>query len=308
MGGHWGIVKILLEQEGVNPDHADTFYDRTPLSLAAERGHEGIVKILLEREGVNPGQAGTKYGRTPLSLAAEKGHSGIVKILLEQEGVNPDHADTLYDRTPLSWAAEGGHMGIVKILMERKDVCTVMPDNTNQTLQPPALSVEHDAVVSIPWARGNGNRAAVDRGSPTSLPPSPVTRDECVVGMQPRSHDSNTNMTDFDSPPEPLPAAHYQQPRLLDPGDSIPKPADSGPSIQSPRWPQFLSIWPPEPRYTPRGTDAHPNTQSFLPFAVDRFFIIASFICLFALFLYILPSSSLDIFSFRKYLPSERLA
>jgi len=132
--GHEGIVKILLEREDVNPDQADTGSGRTPLSWAARGGYEGIVKMLLERGGVNPDQADTKSGRTPLSWAAKKGHEGIVKMLLEREGVNPDQADTRYGRTPLSWAAEGGHEGIVKMLTDRKDVCTAMPDNTNQTL------------------------------------------------------------------------------------------------------------------------------------------------------------------------------
>jgi len=341
--GHEGIVKMLLQRDDLNPDKADTVYSQTPLSWAAERGHERIIKMLLERKDVNPNQADTEWGATPLSWAATEGHEGVVKILLGQEDVSPDQADTrsgrtplswasergyegivktllaredvdpnLADiesgRTPLSWAAENGHVGIEKMLMERKDVFTAMPDNTNQTPQPPALSEEHNAVVSIPPERGNVNCAAADRDSPTSLPPSSMTRDKCVVGMQFRSHDSNTDMKDFNGQPEPLPATHHQQPRLSDLGDSIPRPVDSGPSTQSPRLPQSLSIWPPEFLYPPQKTDAHPNTQSIFLFAVDRPFIIASLICLFAFLLYVFPFSSPDIFSFRKHPPSEGLA
>ena len=134
INGHEGMAKILLERKDVNPNQADTQWGSTPLSWAATKGHEGIVKILMEREGVNLDQADTGSGRTPLSWAAKGGHEGIVKMLLEREGVNPDQADTRYGRTPLSWAAEGGHEGIVKMLTDRKDVCTAMPDNTNQTL------------------------------------------------------------------------------------------------------------------------------------------------------------------------------
>jgi len=119
-----------------------------------------------------------------------------------------------------------------------------MPDNTNPALQPPALSQEHDAVVSIPRERGNVRCAAADRGSPTSLPPSSMTRDGRVVGMQYRSHGSSTNMTDSNGQPELLPAAHHQQPRSLDLGDSISKPVDSGPLVQSPLWPQHLPSGP----------------------------------------------------------------
>jgi len=133
-GGHEGIVKMLLEREGINPNQADTLGGRTPLSLAAGSGHEGIVKMILEREDVNPDQADTYHGLTPLSWAAGGGYEGIVKMLLEREGVNPDQAEAYYGRTPLSWAAQEGHEGVVKMLTDRKDVCTAMPDNTNQTL------------------------------------------------------------------------------------------------------------------------------------------------------------------------------
>jgi len=53
-GGYEGVVRMLLELEGINPDKADTKYDRTPLSWAAENGHEKVVKLLLERDDVNP--------------------------------------------------------------------------------------------------------------------------------------------------------------------------------------------------------------------------------------------------------------
>ena len=37
----------------MNPNRPD-MYDRTPLVLAAIEGHEGVVKILLEQENVDP--------------------------------------------------------------------------------------------------------------------------------------------------------------------------------------------------------------------------------------------------------------
>ena len=305
--GYEEILKMLLERANVNPNQADTEFGRTPLWWAAKNGHEGIVKVLLQRECVNPDHADTNCGQTPLWWAAKNGDEGIVMILLEREGVSPDKADTRYGQTPLSWAAVNGHEGIVKMLMKRKDVYAIIPDNTNQTLHPPALSEEHNAAVNIPQERGNVNWAAADRGSPISLTPSSVTRDECVVGMQLRSHDSNIDVTDSDGPPEPLPAAHHHQPRLLDLGDSIPSPADSSPLTQSPRWPLSLSTWTSELWYLARKTDAHPNTQSILSFTVKRSFIIASLVCPFAFLLYLFPPPSLDIFSLRKYLPGEGL-
>jgi len=47
------LVKLLIEREDVNPNHADKD-DQTPLSWAAGGGHEGVVKLLLEREDVDP--------------------------------------------------------------------------------------------------------------------------------------------------------------------------------------------------------------------------------------------------------------
>ena len=102
-GGHEGVVKILLEQNDVNPNRADTQFSQTPLMWATRNGHEGVMRILLERNDVNPDTA-DQWGQTPLLWAAENGDEGVVRILLEENKVNPNRADTQYDRTPLVWA------------------------------------------------------------------------------------------------------------------------------------------------------------------------------------------------------------
>ena len=58
---------MLLEREDINPDWADTEYDWTPLSWAAEKGHEGIVRMLLQREDGNLDLVEPTYSRIPLS-------------------------------------------------------------------------------------------------------------------------------------------------------------------------------------------------------------------------------------------------
>jgi len=121
-GGQEEIVKMLLEQEDIDPNTASTQDGWTPLTLAAEKGHEGVVKILLERQDTNPNTAGTIYGRTPLWLAAQRGYAEIVKTLLGREGVSPNTADPIYGRTPLLLAIEYGHERVVKILLEREDL------------------------------------------------------------------------------------------------------------------------------------------------------------------------------------------
>ena len=147
--GHEGIVKMLLERENVNPDHPDTKFGRTPLMLAARNGHEEVVKMLLRREDVTCDLVDTFYGQTPLSGAAENGHEGVVKMLLKLKDVNPALPDTKYGLTPLAWAAQNGHAGVVGILVERPDVIIDTLDKTNQTPLSLASSEGHDEVVKI---------------------------------------------------------------------------------------------------------------------------------------------------------------
>jgi len=147
--GHEEVVKMLLEQEEINPDQTDTEFGRTPISYAAEKGHEGIVKMLLEREEVNPDQADTQLGQTPLSWAAERGHEGVVKMFLEREEVNPGKADTEYGRTPLLWAAAGGHEGVVKMLLEREEVNPDQADLSSRTPISWAAAKGHEGIVKM---------------------------------------------------------------------------------------------------------------------------------------------------------------
>ena len=161
--GHEEAVKILLEQEEVNPNQADTEYGQTPLSWAAENRHEGIVKMLLEREDVNPNQPDTQYGSTPLSWAARRGYEARVKMLLERDDVNPNQADTEYGRTPLWWVAERGHEGVVKMLLERGDVDSNQPDaKVGQTPLCLAAKNGHERVVKMLLERDDVNPNQAD--------------------------------------------------------------------------------------------------------------------------------------------------
>ena len=149
--GHEGIVRLLLEKAGANPNAKDTRNGQTALSWAAQHGQEGVAKLLLARDGVNP-ELRDNYGRTPLSHAAECGSEGIAKLLLERREVNPKSRDD-YGRTPLSWADRPGQtkQGIVKLLLGRdginlesqdtsdpSSVCYVVKDRRKETAKPPS--------------------------------------------------------------------------------------------------------------------------------------------------------------------------
>jgi len=47
MGTHEGVLKLLLEQEDIDPN-CPGLMDITPLGWAALTGNEGVVKLLLE--------------------------------------------------------------------------------------------------------------------------------------------------------------------------------------------------------------------------------------------------------------------
>ena len=307
--GHEGVVRMLLEQEGVNPDQADTKDDRTPLGWAAVGGHEGVVEMLVERENVNPDQADTKYGRTPLLWAARFGHEGVVKMLLEREGINPNQADTDHGRTPLSWAAGKGHGKVVKMLLERKDVPADTPDKSGQTPLSLALSHGHDGVVKTIQEWEDANSGTADSGHQTPLPPSTGNGGECVVEMQFTDNDISVGTPDINGLPVLPLADHNGREVVLNFKDSVSMLADTDFSTEPSEQSQPPSVGPVQPQHPPRTTASHPSTiQSILLFAVDQRFIISSLIYLFAFILYILPSPSLDVFSFRKHLSSDRLA
>lgn len=99
---------LLLGGMGVEPDSWDSD-GRTPLlyGTRSEWEKDGIVKLLLEQEGVDPGLPNND-GRTLLSFPAEEGVRSVVKLLLECGGVGPNLGD-VYGRTPLSFDARGGH-------------------------------------------------------------------------------------------------------------------------------------------------------------------------------------------------------
>jgi hypothetical protein len=71
LAAHFGLMEMTsaLLKKGYQPDCKDT-YGWTPLSWAAWSGHEAVVKLLLAEDGVDPDSGKSNYEQTPLSLAA----------------------------------------------------------------------------------------------------------------------------------------------------------------------------------------------------------------------------------------------
>ena len=279
-----GILKLLLERQDVNPGKADTKSGATPLLLAVESRHEGIIEMLLEREDVDPNQPDTEYGATPFLLAARRGYKGIVQMLLQRQDIDPNNPDTKFGRTPLEWAAEGGHEDVVKAILERSAIPPAMPDHLNQTPQLLASSQGHDAVVSLLPEQISPNSDTASRAGQTPPHSSARAGAECVVEMQ-FTIGQNTDPTDRICQPALLsPGSHVREP-VLDPKNSGSMSHNNDPPATEP-----LNLSPPPSMW--------PLKLSYP--VVGRYWIIAAFICLLALFAYLLPASLLDSFSLKK--------
>jgi len=262
--GHEGVVKVFLEQEGINPNGAGAQDSHTPLFLATISGHVGIIKMLLEREDINPNQASGRDAELPLSEAVKRGHEGVVKVLLEREDVNPNLVDPQTGFTPLQYAAGNGQDGIVKMLLERSDTRTDIRDNKNQTPLSLALSLGHDEIARMISECVGTKPNAGDPSGQASLPLSPADPDTPEV--------------------------------VSDCQGSIPNPAGTTiPSTEPPSPPRPPLLWPLKFWHSLRNIANAPPT---LPMAINRHLIIASFVCILAFLLYILPFPSPDVFSF----------
>ncbi|CAH0055727.1 unnamed protein product [Clonostachys solani] len=154
--GQEEAAKALLATEGVwinaNPPHAIG----SPIALAARRGHVGIVRALIEKEGIEldkpdrnnltPFLHAATYsyrsvmgelaqtglvdvnffgpGSIPaLSIACKKGDLEMVKDLLTLPAINADLLDAS-GKTPLDYAALQGGELIIEELLKREEVTT----------------------------------------------------------------------------------------------------------------------------------------------------------------------------------------
>ena len=166
---------------------------------------------------------------------------GIVSTLLDMKEWDVNGSDCMV-MTALTWASIKGHEEVVKILLEWGAV------NRDQA------STEHGQIL-LSWAAENEHEDIVTmlmerKDIRTAIPDNP-----------------NTDLTNLNSQPAPLLAAHHTQPRLLNPQNSISKLADSGLSTQSPQRFQSLSICPLKFCYRRRKSKSHLAALSQSPYS-----------------------------------------
>ena len=121
----------------------------TPLVAACEAGHMGVVKYLLETEGVDPEQA-ARDGTTPLLAAALKGHLKIVKYLTEK-GISPVQLKEIHGTTLIHAAAKSGN---IKLLEHLIDELRVNPEEKDENGATPLDHARNDKVRTLLLSRG----------------------------------------------------------------------------------------------------------------------------------------------------------
>jgi ankyrin repeat protein len=122
--GHTSIAKILLFQEGIDPNflyqREEDEFVMTLLARAAQAGHMDIVGLLLSTKDIDP-NLGDDMGRSPIAYAGLSGQDTVVQQLLASPAVDLNLKDR-HGRTPLSWTVGHGSEAAVSQFLSRPDV------------------------------------------------------------------------------------------------------------------------------------------------------------------------------------------
>ena len=154
--------KLLLNNNGVNPNHVINNKGRTLLHLASRNGLTNVVKDLLNKRA--DFNKANKKGYTPLLIASYGGHTEVVKLLLNK-GADVKKANE-EGETPLHFASYGGHTEVVKLLLnKRADVNKA--ENAGYTPLLMATVKGHTEVVNLLLNKG----ADVNKASKEGITP-----------------------------------------------------------------------------------------------------------------------------------------
>ncbi|BAE54561.1 unnamed protein product [Aspergillus oryzae RIB40] len=122
--GHTSIAKVLLLQEGIDPNFRYRSKEArswvTFLARAAGAGHVDTVALLLSTKGINP-NLGDGMGRPPIAHAGFNNQVPVIEQLLATPGVDMNGKDH-HGRTPLAWTVSFGSEAAVSQFLSRQDI------------------------------------------------------------------------------------------------------------------------------------------------------------------------------------------
>ena len=149
MAAEHNLLRILEKaiSEGADINISDKFLKFTPLIVAANEGHAEIVRLLLEQSGINV-NASNKSGSTAFHSASQSGHADIVSILLDQPGIDVIASDD-GNQTALHLASGCGHADIVRLLLEQSGINVNASNKSGSTALHLASQYGHADIVSI---------------------------------------------------------------------------------------------------------------------------------------------------------------
>ncbi|SJL06979.1 uncharacterized protein ARMOST_10321 [Armillaria ostoyae] len=129
--GNAEMVKLLLDQDKIDPNTQDPRKEWTPLSYAVRRKSLQILEILLQSDRVDV-NCKDSTGHTPLSYAVENRSIQMVEMLLQSDEIDVNCKDSI-GYTPLSYAAEIESTQMVEMLLQSDEVGVNCADSTGCT-------------------------------------------------------------------------------------------------------------------------------------------------------------------------------
>lgn len=138
--GHFGIVKILVEEGHANVNHLSVTRS-SPLRAASYIGHLDIARYLITHGADVRLVRDGNY--TNLMLSAYREHTHMVKYFIDELDCDPNEFDQ-DGRSPLHYAIDGGSLNVIHVLLDRG--AKNMTQNNMSPLVWAALEAREDLV------------------------------------------------------------------------------------------------------------------------------------------------------------------
>ncbi|MCD9227658.1 ankyrin repeat domain-containing protein, partial [Ralstonia pseudosolanacearum] len=123
--GRTGVVEVLLQQAGINPNVVDG-HGQTPLHVAVGKRHLDLTRALVAHPGTEVNRR-DRDDNTALHLAVRKRGPDVAGVLLSHPGVDPNLPNAEH-HTPLTMAIVELHVDCVRALASHPRVQVNLPD------------------------------------------------------------------------------------------------------------------------------------------------------------------------------------